>query len=232
MSSKTMLDTLNIWLKSKFDDVHTIIPGEIISYEGASTRKAKVKPLVKIKTSKNKIVSILPIDNVPVIFPGTKKASILFPLEKGDGVLLLFSEAAIGNFLASIGEQDADDNSRFQLTDCIAIPGLWSFPSAPITTANNNDFYIMYENAKIQIAKNTNDINISGIGNLTFLDGTEPFVKGTTYQTEFTTFMTQLSTITPGNEAANAAALAQIKAAAIAFLSGLSNHLSIKIKGL
>lgn len=229
---QNFVDVLNIWLNSRIDDIHTVLPGEIVSYEGHSTRKAKVKSLIRLKNSKNKIVPILPIDNVPVMFPSTNSTNILFPLNPGDGCLLLFSEAAIGNYLSGSGEQEADDNNKFQLTDCICIPGLWSFNTVPVTTANNNDFYVMYENAKIQIVKGSNDINISSPGNLTFLEGTEPFVLGTTLVNLLTTYLTVESSITPGNEAANAAALNQIKAAAAAFLAQLSTILSAKIKGL
>jgi len=159
---KKFVDVLNEWLSSKLDKIHTVLPGRIEHYYGHTQRKAKVQPLVKLRNIKNKIIEINPIDDVPILFPGSSNTNILFPINKNDGCLLLFAESAIGNWLSNGGVVEADDLSRFDLTDCIAIPGLWSFANAPILPfANDNDFFIFYENAKIQIEKTTNTVNIN-----------------------------------------------------------------------
>ena len=152
-------DVLNSWFDSKMDNVHTHLPGRILEYSGHKERKAKVQPLIKLRNSKNKIIEINPIENVPVIFPGSKNFKFLFPLNKGDDVLLLFSEANIGSFLNAINIQEADSPDRFGLQDCIAIPGLWSFPSVPTPPENDNDFWLIFNEGKINITKN-NDIII------------------------------------------------------------------------
>lgn len=156
---------LNNWFDDKTFAIHTVLPGIIESYQGHTTRKAKVKPAVKLRNRFNQIIQINPIDDVPVIFPSSSSFNLLFPIKKGDGCLLLFSEAAIGNFLQQTGglkAVDSDDQNRFDLTDCIAIPGLWSFGTAPILpTVNNDDFFLVYENAKIQIQKTTNTVSIN-----------------------------------------------------------------------
>jgi hypothetical protein len=171
---ETTVDIFDKYIDSILDDVHTILPGKIELYYGHSQRKAKVKPLTKIRNSNNQLIDINPIDNVPVVFPSSSEFSMLFPLKKNDGVLLLFSESAIGEFLNGDGNRtvDTDDQRRFDLTDCIAIPGLWSLSAVPTIPENNNDFFILFGNAKIQINKNT--------GYITLTDGTNTIETGPT----------------------------------------------------
>lgn len=160
MKNDDIVTVFDTWLSAQLDNVHTCLPGEIVQYLGHSERKAKVQPLVKLKSTRGKILKIQPIENVPVIFPGSKKFRQTWPLEKGDGVLLMFSEASIGNFLQGAGEQEADSSVRFSLTDCIAIPGLWSFKNVPTAPENDTDYFLEFENAKIQITANTNFVKI------------------------------------------------------------------------
>lgn len=61
--------------------------------------------------------------------------------------------------------------------------------------------------------------------------GVESFVKGTTWQTNWTTFNSTVQTATPGNEAQNAAAITVIKGAFATFAAQLVNMLSTTIKG-
>lgn len=125
------VDVFDKFVSSRLENIHTILPGKITEYSGHGTRKATVKPLVKVKTINGTDVAIPPIDNVPVIFPSSSAFSLLFPVKKGDGCLIVFSEVGIGNYLNNTEEVTADDLSRFSLTDAICIPGLWSFNSVP-----------------------------------------------------------------------------------------------------
>ena len=135
---------------------------------------------------------------------------LLFPLKKGDGVLILFSETGIGNFLAGTGQvADADDQTRFSLTDAIAIPGLWTKKNAP----------------------DVSTIELTEAGVLKFMEGIEAFVLGDTLETVLTNFLTPISQIVPGDAVANATALTAIKTAAINMLTELSTIKSGEIKG-
>ena len=147
---------LSMWFDNRLDNVHTCIPAVIETYSGHAERKAKVKPMIKLRTSKNRVISIPPIENVPVIFPSSSNFNMLYPLQKGDGVLLLVSEMSLGNFLNATNEQEADDMNRFALTDCIAIPGLWSFPNVPTAPENDTDFFLTFQDFKLQVKDNTN----------------------------------------------------------------------------
>jgi hypothetical protein len=131
MGTQGAVQTMDDWLDARLRNIHTMIPGKIESYSGHKTRKATVKPLVKFLTVDGQSLEIPPIANVPVIFPSSGKFSLLFPLKKGDGCKIEFSESGIGNFLNGKVEVDADSLARFQLTDAVCIPGLWSFKNVP-----------------------------------------------------------------------------------------------------
>ena len=68
---------------------------------------------------------------MPVIFPSSGKFSLLFPLNRNDGVEIRFSEEGIGAFLKGTVEVDADSFARFAMADAVCTPGLWSFKNVP-----------------------------------------------------------------------------------------------------
>ncbi len=252
-------EVLNLFFANKTDGIHTILPGQIISYDGHSTRKAEVKPMVKLRNVHNQIIEIDPIKNVPVLFPSTKNFNFLFPLNKNDGCLLLFAESSIGNFLlnATNNATDADDLNRFDLSDCICIPGLWSFKNLPIAPENDTDFWLQFQDSKIQIKDSTNEIIIEDkLGNkfetsstgmkmtdlssnilellstgIKMLAGTESFVKGDTLATALLALCTTIATATSGTIAQNTAGIETIKTAFSTFNGQINNFKSTKIKG-
>lgn len=170
MKEENITEVFNKWFSNKMDSVHTMLPGQIINYEGHTTRKAEVKIMVKIRNTHNQIIEISPIKNVPVIFQSTKNFNMVFPLEKGDGCMLIFAESSIGNFLLNATDNalEADDLNRFDLSDCICVPGLWGFANLPdVSTLNDTDFWLQFQNASINITDTTNDINIANaLGNI------------------------------------------------------------------
>ena len=129
-----IVDVFNTWFDNKMTKIHTVIPGEIVSYDGHDKRTAQVKPLITLKTNKGLSIELPPIDNVPVQFPSSSTFNFLYPLKKGDGCLIAFSEVGIGNFMNNSGVVEADDISRFSLTDAICIPGLFSPSVVPTDT--------------------------------------------------------------------------------------------------
>lgn len=207
-----IVDIFQAFVDSQFENVHTIIPGRIVRYDGHDTRRAEVQPLIKLRTRNGDDISIPPIQNVPVVFPSSSGFNLLFPLTRDDGCLILFSEAGIGNYLNSRGQEvEADDVSRFSLTDAICIPGLFPWRNVPKNITTN--------------------IEMTSAGLLKLQGGTQSFVKGEALETLLNDFLTACSGITPGTEAQNAVALGVIKTAATTALSGLSGIKSTKIKG-
>lgn len=179
MIEESFVDILNLWFNDKMFNVHTTIPGIVESYN-KTTRKAKVLPLIKpkkkLKDESIQTLEIKPIDDVPVIIFSYNDFSFDIELQKGDGLLLLFSEVSLGNYLNSSGKiaVDSDDISRFTLQDCIAIPGLYPFSNVPNNTVNK----ITIDKTSITISSQVGTIKIENSGNITFNSGTEAFVLG------------------------------------------------------
>lgn len=107
-----------------FTRVHTAMPGVVSEYN-AKTRRAIIQPSLERRAGNKEFVELPLLIDVPVLFPGTKKFTIHFPLEKGDEVSIFFSERSIEIWkgVGQDGIQDTDPR-RFSLSDAYCIPGL------------------------------------------------------------------------------------------------------------
>lgn len=114
-------------MRSALMDVHTAIPGEVTRYD-AALQLCDVKPQVKapvVQPDGSTEYESLPIvTNVPVVFPGAGGFRMTFPVQNGDTVLLIFSEASIDRWLEAGGDVEPGDTRRHHLADAIAVPGL------------------------------------------------------------------------------------------------------------
>jgi hypothetical protein len=107
-----------------------MLPAEVQSYD-SSKRKATVKPQIKLRTKKDTLLTIPPIDNVPVQFVGSGEFVLKYPLKKGAKGILLFAEEGIGAWLKGKTDVAADSLAKFNLTDAVFIPGLFPFVDIP-----------------------------------------------------------------------------------------------------
>jgi hypothetical protein len=84
-----------------------------------------VQPSLKRRTGNKEYISFPMLIDVPVIFPGTKKWTIHFPLEKDDEVAVFFSERALEAW-KDAGQDDVEDPDprRYDLCDAYCVPGL------------------------------------------------------------------------------------------------------------
>ncbi len=97
------------------------------------------------------------IAEVPVIFPSTKKALMAFPLEEGDGCLIIFSERSMERYLSNaIVEVEPQDPRKFSLTDAICIPGLFTFNEPGKVQEDTTALEILYDDGFVNIQGNAN----------------------------------------------------------------------------
>jgi hypothetical protein len=106
-------------------EMYTVLPGIIEKYD-PELKQVSVKPLLK-KSLAGTELDLPVIENVPIIFPSTKKSLLAFPLSQGDGCLLLFSQRSLDDWLSKGGNVLPTDPRMFDLSDAIAIPGLFNF---------------------------------------------------------------------------------------------------------
>ncbi len=158
----TLTDAVRQAITSALNGIHVCLPGEVQKYDRV-TSKAEVKPVLS-KAYLDETTEDLPvIANVPVVWPRTAKAIIHMPLAKGDFVLLVFSERSMDAWLSDGKTGAPPDSRKFDLSDAIALPGLWPFSSSSPATSDDA-IEIINGNTSIKMTEDLVDIND---GNLT-----------------------------------------------------------------
>ena len=111
-------------LNNALAEINVAMPATIVSYN-AGNQRATVKPSLAKRLSNGNTLQAPQIVNVPVCFPvadvGGNKAMITLPMKAGDGVLLVFSQRSIENWLDG-SKGSPDDPRMFDLSDAFAIP--------------------------------------------------------------------------------------------------------------
>lgn len=157
----TLAQVIRDAIEARLAEVHTSIPAQIVSFDDA-TCLATVQPCLKRKyTVDNELVDLPKIVNVPVVMPRGGGAVIMFDLQPGDYVLLVFAERSIDKWITSGGKVDPKDPRKHQLSDAFAIPG--GYPkSVPPTGAT----------CKVQFSQ-TGVMISNSIGNFVFEDNAD-----------------------------------------------------------
>jgi hypothetical protein len=119
-----LTDFMREFLDYYFTQVHTSFPGVVTEYD-AGKRRATVQPSLKRRAGNKEYIAFPLLIDVPVLFPGTKKYTIHFPLEKEDEVAVFFSERALEAW-KDVGQDDIEDPDprRYSLSDAYCMPGL------------------------------------------------------------------------------------------------------------
>jgi len=123
----TMPEVLRLMLESWARDIHTAIPGRVESYDRAK-QVADVVPVIRDarpdEAGETELFDPPVIPNVPVQMPRGGGYALHLPLVKGDHVILLFQESAIGHWRESGEIAEPGDLTRFGFGYPIAIPGI------------------------------------------------------------------------------------------------------------
>lgn len=134
------------------NNIHVSLPASIVSYD-FQKQKAVVQPLLNKSWADGTETPMPILENVPVIFPRSGGASLTFPVNEGDTCLLVFIERSTDLWLTVGGQVTPDDSRKFDLSDAVAIMGL--FPFVENSEADNNDDVILsYAGSYIRIQKN------------------------------------------------------------------------------
>lgn len=135
----SMQSAMDLFLSSAMYAVHTSLPARVEKYD-AGKHTATVKPAVNMLMDNGVQIEIPSLMEVPVVFPASKFFDMEFPLDEGDGVLLLFQESDISTWKNGDFPAIPAVASRFNLDSAVAIPGLVPSPSkgkARITVDKN-----------------------------------------------------------------------------------------------
>jgi len=145
----TPTDIIRQAINYEISNIHTCMPATIVSYD-YTLQKAVVKPQLNRKYQGNQVLEFPNLINVPVVFPRTANFSIHFPLNAGDKVMILFSERSLEEWLQQGDQVTPNDPRKFDLSDAIAIVGLYDF-SETSPAEDNENFIIKFGSAKLKI---------------------------------------------------------------------------------
>jgi hypothetical protein len=122
-------------------EIHTCLPGTVVSYN-AATRRAVVRPSLDKQLADGRVLEAPQIVEVPVQFP----MGLTYPIAAGAGVLLHFTSRSLETWLDG-GERVPDDPRQFDLSDCIAVPGVSH--GGNTTAADPDNFVLSFGGASI-----------------------------------------------------------------------------------
>ena len=151
--------------------VNTSMPATIISYD-AATNRAVVKPDLPKRLDNEDLLESPKVVDVPIVWPasGGGKASLSFPLQPGDGVLLSVQQRSMEGWLSGKKEMP-DDPRQFDLSDCVAHAGCQ--PSGIVAHPDNvvlkfdKCFLSLNKDNSIVFGNDKGNITIDASGNMT-----------------------------------------------------------------
>lgn len=135
-------------LASHFDyataNMYTAIPGVVVTVKNLGTLTVDVQPAINMRSHDGlEVVERPPILNVPLQMPVSKEGGLTFPISSGTPVWLLFSMRGLENWKRTNGyPASPSDIRRFDVRDCVAIPGTYPFsvsPNDPDKRSNPHD---------------------------------------------------------------------------------------------
>lgn len=136
MESVSLEGVLRQYITNSINGMFTAIPCRVLTVVDAGEQRVDVQPIIDRVKPDNTVLEHPPILSVPLIYPGSRSSQFSFPVEVGDTVLCIFSQRSIDRFkLGSNSNHRPTDLRKYSRNDAMAIPGLFSFPSA----VNNPD---------------------------------------------------------------------------------------------
>ena len=155
-----MMDTLR--------DVHTVIPGKIVTFDPDKC-EASILPFGKFKKPDGVMMDYPQLNEVPVyIIQGSgQTATIVYPVKKDDECLVLFSEQALDTWQT---KAESNIDLKFDLSNAVAIVGMFSKPNLLMRRACDNDSIIIQREGTF-IELTTQNINMEAAGNIVMKAG-------------------------------------------------------------
>ena len=150
-----LYQSIDFFLRQRFKDLHTAIPGTIVSYDSI-TKRAIVQPALDMLDTSGNRVTRAALADVPVLHPSGGGYVVHLPLVANDAVMILFSERGISHFKQTYQVEAPEFSVVMSETDGVAIPGFGALtitPAGPGLVAQTEDggTYIQIDGTKIKI---------------------------------------------------------------------------------
>jgi len=152
-------------------DIHTALPGTIAEFDPA-TGMAVVKPEGSAAMKNGSHLKYPSIVKVPVVFPqaGGQEVVIAYPVKEGDGCLVIICENDLKQWMSHGKETESD--MKFDLTNAVCIPGLFSEGNEAMQKAVNENAIIL-KNKDMEMMVKADEVKIEYEQNQIKMDGSD-----------------------------------------------------------
>lgn len=154
---QTFIQEIENLIDQMMEGIHTACPGVIDSYDPA-TGSAAVTPKGSIKAPNGKTLPYSAIYNIPVVIPQGGPVTCGFPINPGDGCLIVFSEQSLEAWKAG-GESNFD--MRHDISNGIAIPGLRRGANAAMQEAQRRNAAVIL-NGETKLIVSSKGVEVEG----------------------------------------------------------------------
>jgi len=184
-----LVDVLNQVIEAKLSQVNTNLPGIVVDYD-AKKNRARVRPVMPKRLADGEELAAPEIVEVPVVWPasGAGKAAFTMPLAKGDEVMLAAQQRSLENWLSG-QNVSPDDPRQFDLSDCVAFPGM----SATKTEGHSDDVVLKFGRANVTLKPDNTIVFGNDNGSITIHDNGDIEIKGNRIELKSTTIPVQTS---------------------------------------
>lgn len=146
MIGLTLEQVLDQAITSRLEGVWSALPGRVLAFDPTGPSVA-VQPFPSIYQN-GEAVDLPILHSVPVAYPSGGGASLTYPLQAGDVVLLVFSTLPLARYRDEDAEGDPTEARRFDLSDAWALP--LAAGNAPSATAGRT-ILTQPDSGKVQI---------------------------------------------------------------------------------
>lgn len=156
-------------------DIHTALPGTISEFD-PETGMAVVKPEGSVAMKNGQRLKYPSIVKVPVVFPqaSSQDVVIAYPVKSGDGCIVIICENDLKPWMSHGKETESD--MKFDLTNAVCIPGLFSEGNEAVQKAVNEDAIVL-KNKDMEMILKEDEVQIEYRQNRIRLDEDEIHLK-------------------------------------------------------
>ncbi len=220
---QTMLleDVVTSAMDAVLQNVWTSMPARVETYDPVLQR-ANVQLVVKnasvAEGGERRSEKIAVINAVPVVYASGGGFRQIFPLVRGDTVLLVFTSRSLDRWLSKGGVVDPVFDHHHDLSDAVALAGLRDF-AHPLTNVPTDHASIGYESGAT-IELRSNEIRVGGDV------GTEPTLMASTFLSKLKDLLDAIATAvgTSGSDVGATAAAGDITTAINTFTDAASTY--------
>lgn len=149
-------------------DLRVSVPSVVVSFD-SNTQTVTVQPAIKETVYQNLVptpVSLPQLPKVPILLMRGGGFTVTVPIQAGDECLVVFTDMCLDSWWQSGGTNNVQiERRRHDLTDGIAIFGIWSQPRV-LQNYSQKTLQIRNDQGTILVELTANSININaGDGN-------------------------------------------------------------------